>query len=75
MTSPQAFTHGPETANPAKKGRIRSSSAMGSLTRSTNTRAGNSIGGGKRLMNQSGADTTSSPFARSNRNIMEGVGK
>lgn len=25
MTSPQAFTHGPETANPAKKGRFRSS--------------------------------------------------
>lgn len=25
MTSPQAFTHGPVTANPAKKGRIRSS--------------------------------------------------
>jgi len=66
MTSPQAFTHGPETANPAKKGRIRWCGAMASLIYAT-TLAAISIGVGISLMNL--ADTTSSPCERSDADV------
>ena len=72
MTIPPAFTRGPEPANPAMKGRIKWYGAMASLIYAT-TLAVISIGVGISLMTL--GDTTSSQCERSNRHIMEGVGK